>query len=290
MHFSPSEQEKESLGPPDLPSPPPQRTPKKTARKSKKKRVWHGKAKTGSDAEAQQEQKRQEEEQKQLELEQQRKEKQDLEAALMATDSDDDEDADDINDMNMVMERLQEDIPDPFRLCHDAEDYEWLRLVIMEQWCVPRDLSVDWTCIYQDLDHGCARTRLDPFPYKPPTMQNIDTIHEQANQQKRYTLSVATDATKYKDLRKDQKKLKFNKSPIHDWGLFATAPILRHDFVIEYLGESIRQQVANRREREYEQSGIGSSYLFRVDDDMVVDATVKGNLARFINHCCTVKL
>ncbi|KAI8338112.1 hypothetical protein BC941DRAFT_352150 [Chlamydoabsidia padenii] len=98
---------------------------------------------------------------------------------------------------------------------------------------------------------------------------------------------MASDSTKYNDLRKDQKKLKFNKSRIHDWGLFATEPILQHDFVIEYLGESIRQQVANRREREYEQSGIGSSYLFRVDDDLVVDATVKGNLARFINHCCT---
>ena len=26
--------------------------------------------------------------------------------------------------------------------------------------------------------------------------------------------------------------------------------------------------------------------MFRVDDDVVVDATVKGNAARFINHAC----
>jgi SET domain-containing protein len=48
--------------------------------------------------------------------------------------------------------------------------------------------------------------------------------------------------------------------------------------VIEYVGELIRQHVADRREKQYERMGIGSSYLFRVDDDHVVDATKKGNL------------
>lgn len=48
--------------------------------------------------------------------------------------------------------------------------------------------------------------------------------------------------------------------------------------VIEYVGELIRQTVADRREKAYERSGIGSSYLFRVDEDLVVDATKKGNL------------
>jgi SET domain-containing protein len=170
----------------------------------------------------------------------------------------------------------------------DAEDYEWLRLAIMEHY-EPIHSSSSSSNIYSNGNGDCARTRLYSATSHPRApLATMDTAHEQTNQQKRYTLSMASDATKYNDLRKDQKKLKFNKSRIHDWGLFATKPILRHDFVIEYLGESIRQQVANRREREYEQSGIGSSYLFRVDDDMVVDATVKGNLARFINHCCTV--
>ena len=46
--------------------------------------------------------------------------------------------------------------------------------------------------------------------------------------------------------------------------------------------------MADLREKKYEASGIGSSYLFRVDHDNVIDATKCGNLARFINHCCNV--
>lgn len=48
--------------------------------------------------------------------------------------------------------------------------------------------------------------------------------------------------------------------------------------------------VADNREKRYAQQGIGSSYLFRVDHDTIIDATKCGNLARFINHCCTVSL
>lgn len=50
------------------------------------------------------------------------------------------------------------------------------------------------------------------------------------------------------------------------------------------------QMVADNREKRYAQEGIGSSYLFRVDHDTIIDATKCGNLARFINHCCTVSI
>ena len=48
------------------------------------------------------------------------------------------------------------------------------------------------------------------------------------------------------------------------------------------------QVMADMREKQYEEQGIGSSYLFRVDQDTIIDATKCGNLARFINHSCNV--
>lgn len=85
-----------------------------------------------------------------------------------------------------------------------------------------------------------------------------------------------------------KKALKFARSGIHDWGLFALEPISQDEMVIEYVGTSLRQSVADLREKQYEASGIGSSYLFRVDGETIIDATKTGNLARFINHSCNV--
>jgi len=87
-----------------------------------------------------------------------------------------------------------------------------------------------------------------------------------------------------------KKQLQFAKSGIHDWGLFALEPIAEGEMVIEYVGQVVRQTVADLREKRYEAVGIGSSYLFRVDGDAIVDATRYGNLARFINHSCNVRL
>lgn len=38
-----------------------------------------------------------------------------------------------------------------------------------------------------------------------------------------------------------KKKIRFCKSNIHDWGLFAQEPIAADEMVIEYVGQNIRQ-------------------------------------------------
>ncbi|KAJ2788175.1 Histone-lysine N-methyltransferase setd1b [Coemansia interrupta] len=98
--------------------------------------------------------------------------------------------------------------------------------------------------------------------------------------------SGGSDLLRFNQLESRTKRLRFSKSAIHDWGLFASEPIYQGEFVIEYIGERIRSQLADLREEQYEREGIGSSYLFRVDDEIVIDATKCGNVARFVNHSC----
>lgn len=99
-------------------------------------------------------------------------------------------------------------------------------------------------------------------------------------------LGADADALKFNQLKKRKKLVRFNRSAIHNWGLYAEENIAATDMIIEYVGEKVRQRVADMREINYQKQGIGSSYLFRIDEDTVVDATKKGGIARFINHSC----
>jgi histone-lysine N-methyltransferase SETD1 len=99
--------------------------------------------------------------------------------------------------------------------------------------------------------------------------------------------SSVTSVTKNSTTER-QKRVVINKSSIHAIGAFAGECIKKGDFVIEYMGEVIGSKLADQRERDYNACGIGSSYLFRIDDVCVVDATIVGNLARFLNHSCDV--
>ncbi|KAL8706437.1 MAG: hypothetical protein Q9201_000492 [Fulgogasparrea decipioides] len=101
------------------------------------------------------------------------------------------------------------------------------------------------------------------------------------------SLSGEGDVLRFNQLKKRKKPVKFARSAIHNWGLYAMENIAANDMIIEYVGEKVRQQVADIRERQYLKSGIGSSYLFRIDDHTVIDATKRGGIARFINHSCT---
>lgn len=75
------------------------------------------------------------------------------------------------------------------------------------------------------------------------------------------------------------------RSSIHGRGVFARADIPRGCRVMEYLGERITHREADRRyAAEHEHSP--HTMLFAVDDKVVIDATRRGNSARFINHSC----
>ncbi|OCK75966.1 histone H3-K4 methyltransferase Set1 [Lepidopterella palustris CBS 459.81] len=100
------------------------------------------------------------------------------------------------------------------------------------------------------------------------------------------TMSAEGDAMRFNQLKKRKKLVKFDRSAIHNWGLYAEEDIAVNDMIIEYVGEKVRQRVADLREKKYDLQGVGSSYLFRIDEDTVIDATKMGGIARFINHSC----
>jgi uncharacterized protein len=81
------------------------------------------------------------------------------------------------------------------------------------------------------------------------------------------------------------KAYKVAKSPIAGRGVFATRPIKKGARIIEYVGERITPEEADRR---YDDDAMEThhTFLFIVDDDTIVDAAVRGNAARFINHSC----
>ena len=126
-----------------------------------------------------------------------------------------------------------------------------------------------------------------------PTSTQQSTREARSNQRRLLATleDVAwSDLLKFNQLQFRKKQLKFARSRIHDWGLFALEPIAADEMVIEYVGQQIRPIVADLREKKYNEMGIGSSYLFRVDLETIIDATKVGNLARFINHSCTVRI
>ncbi|KAM7541454.1 hypothetical protein Aperf_G00000040321 [Anoplocephala perfoliata] len=98
--------------------------------------------------------------------------------------------------------------------------------------------------------------------------------------------TVVSASSKYRALQSEWRyNVALARSKIQGLGLFASRDIERNEFIIEYVGQLIRNEVGNKRERLYESQGRGI-YMFRVDEEWIVDATMYGGLARYINHSC----
>jgi SET domain-containing protein len=75
------------------------------------------------------------------------------------------------------------------------------------------------------------------------------------------------------------------RSGIHGRGVFATAKIRKGERVIEYVGERITHKEADKRYADLHEYSP-HTFLFLVNDRIVIDATYGGNTARWINHSC----
>ncbi len=82
-----------------------------------------------------------------------------------------------------------------------------------------------------------------------------------------------------------QPLIKLRQSPIEGVGVFAWRLISRGTRIIEYVGERISHAEADER---YDEDAMAypKTFLFTLDRQTVIDATVQGNESRFINHSC----
>ncbi|XP_054736532.1 histone-lysine N-methyltransferase trr isoform X1 [Anastrepha obliqua] len=97
---------------------------------------------------------------------------------------------------------------------------------------------------------------------------------------------VHSKSSQYKKMKQEwRNNVYLARSKIQGLGLYAARDIEKHTMIIEYIGEVIRTEVSEIREKQYEAKNRGI-YMFRLDEDRVVDATLSGGLARYINHAC----
>ena len=74
-------------------------------------------------------------------------------------------------------------------------------------------------------------------------------------------------------------------SPVHGRGVFAVQPIKKGTRILEYLGDRVSHEAADKRYEDHDESD-NHTFLFIGDKKTVIDAGVGGNDARFINHQC----
>lgn len=74
-------------------------------------------------------------------------------------------------------------------------------------------------------------------------------------------------------------------SKVHGNGVFARRKIAAETRLIEYRGERVTWKEACRRKASDEENPY-HTFFFTLDDGKIIDAGVRGNDARWINHSC----
>ncbi|KAL0273974.1 UNVERIFIED_CONTAM: hypothetical protein PYX00_006522 [Menopon gallinae] len=79
---------------------------------------------------------------------------------------------------------------------------------------------------------------------------------------------------------------KIFKTEKKGFGLRAEEDLPGNTFIMEYVGEVVDQKEFARRVKLYAKDNNKHFYFMALKGDAVIDATIKGNISRFINHSC----
>lgn len=70
------------------------------------------------------------------------------------------------------------------------------------------------------------------------------------------------------------------------YGIVADEDINSGEFIIEYVGEVIDNEICVQRLRKLKHKVETNFYLCQINNNLLVDATYKGNKSRYFNHSC----
>lgn len=76
------------------------------------------------------------------------------------------------------------------------------------------------------------------------------------------------------------------ETPGKGFGIRCLEDLAQGTMIMEYVGEIISQKETDKRIIKYSKRGMSHFYFMTLRPDMIIDATNKGNLSRFMNHSC----
>ena len=85
--------------------------------------------------------------------------------------------------------------------------------------------------------------------------------------------------------KRKRRSYSVRNSLIHGRGVFALTPISKGTRIVEYKGELITDDEADRRYAHVHEHSP-HTMLFSLENNLVIDATRRGNSGRWINHSC----
>lgn len=81
------------------------------------------------------------------------------------------------------------------------------------------------------------------------------------------------------------RRIQTRRSGVHGKGVFALVDIPAGERIIEYVGEIISWEEAQRR-HPHDPEQPNHTFYFHLDEEHVIDALHGGNSSRWINHSC----
>ncbi|MEO7328243.1 MAG: SET domain-containing protein-lysine N-methyltransferase [Minicystis sp.] len=84
----------------------------------------------------------------------------------------------------------------------------------------------------------------------------------------------------------ERDRIRVKRSTIHGRGVFAATDLQRGECIIEYRGERIDWEEALAR-HPHDLDNPHHTFYFSLEGGNVIDAKVRGNAARWINHSCS---